>query len=41
MYLATSLDLPAPQITEKQLYEAEKQFATYEKIINAMDEEVG
>lgn len=27
------------KITEKQLYEAEKQFATYEKIINAMDEE--
>ncbi|KXZ46551.1 hypothetical protein GPECTOR_42g758 [Gonium pectorale] len=27
------------KITEKQLYEAEKQFAVYEAIINAMDEE--
>lgn len=31
----------AAQISEKQLYEAEKQFKIYEAMINAMDEEVG
>jgi hypothetical protein len=30
-----------PQISEKQLYEAEKTFKMYEAMINAMEEEVG
>ena len=39
---ATNLELEPPtltQVSEKQLYEAEKQFKIYESMINAMDEE--